>query len=95
MDSRWERGRGSSIPASCCGLFGLKPTRGRNSLAPGAGEALSGLAVEHAVTRTVRDSAALLDAIDKQGRQLEHLTTRQASLEDVFVRLTGRHLREE
>ena len=38
---------------------------------------------------------ALLDAIDQQGSQLQHLTTRQASLEDVFVRLTGRHLREE
>ncbi len=38
---------------------------------------------------------ALLDAVDKQSAQLEHLTTRQASLEDVFVRLTGRHLREE
>jgi ABC-2 type transport system ATP-binding protein len=38
---------------------------------------------------------ALLDAIEKQGSSLEHLTTRQASLEDVFVRLTGRHLREE
>ena len=38
---------------------------------------------------------ALLDAIDKEGGQLQHLTTRQASLEDVFVRLTGRHLREE
>jgi ABC-2 type transport system ATP-binding protein len=38
---------------------------------------------------------ALLEAIDKQGSQLQHLTTRQASLEDVFVRLTGRHLREE
>jgi ABC-2 type transport system ATP-binding protein len=38
---------------------------------------------------------ALLAAIDAQGRQLEHLSTRQASLEDVFVRLTGRHLREE
>jgi ABC-2 type transport system ATP-binding protein len=38
---------------------------------------------------------ALLDAIEKQGRTLQHLTTRQASLEDVFVRLTGRHLREE
>jgi ABC-2 type transport system ATP-binding protein len=37
----------------------------------------------------------LLDAIRKQGRTLQHLTTRQASLEDVFVRLTGRHLREE
>jgi ABC-2 type transport system ATP-binding protein len=38
---------------------------------------------------------ALLEAIDKQGRHLQHLTTRQASLEDVFVRLTGRHLREQ
>jgi len=38
---------------------------------------------------------ALLEAIDKQGRELQHLTTRQASLEDVFVRLTGRHLRED
>ncbi|HEY6371803.1 MAG TPA: ABC transporter ATP-binding protein [Candidatus Sulfotelmatobacter sp.] len=38
---------------------------------------------------------ALLDAIDRQGSHLQHLTTRQASLEDVFVRLTGRHLREE
>ena len=38
---------------------------------------------------------ALLETIDKQGGVLEHLTTRQASLEDVFVNLTGRHLREE
>lgn len=38
---------------------------------------------------------ALLNAIGKQGSELQHLTTRQASLEDVFVRLTGRHLREE
>jgi ABC-2 type transport system ATP-binding protein len=38
---------------------------------------------------------ALLDAVGKQGSALQHLTTRQASLEDVFVRLTGRHLREE
>jgi ABC-2 type transport system ATP-binding protein len=38
---------------------------------------------------------ALLDAVAKQGSELQHLTTRQASLEDVFVRLTGRHLREE
>jgi ABC-2 type transport system ATP-binding protein len=38
---------------------------------------------------------ALLDAVRKQRSELLHLTTRQASLEDVFVRLTGRHLREE
>jgi amidase len=49
------------IPSSCCGLFGLKPTRGRNSWAP-LGDPLSGVAVEHALTVTVRDSAAILDA---------------------------------
>ena len=50
------------IPASCCGLFGLKPTRARVSLGPDAGEGWSGLSCAHAVSRTVRDSAALLDA---------------------------------
>jgi ABC-2 type transport system ATP-binding protein len=38
---------------------------------------------------------ALLEAVKKESSTLQHLTTRQASLEDVFVRLTGRHLREE
>jgi amidase len=50
------------IPASCCGVFGLKPTRNRNSLAPNFGDHMSGLVVEHALTVSVRDSAALLDA---------------------------------
>ena len=50
------------IPASCCGLFGLKPTRGRNPLGPDFGDLMSGLVVEHALTRSVRDSATLLDA---------------------------------
>ncbi|HEY6291251.1 MAG TPA: amidase [Terriglobia bacterium] len=50
------------IPASCCGLFGLKPTRARNPLGPDIGDVMGGLAAEHAVTRSVRDSAALLDA---------------------------------
>jgi amidase len=50
------------IPASCCGLFGIKPTRARNPLGPDFGDLMSGLVVEHALTRSVRDSAALLDA---------------------------------
>ncbi len=48
-------------PAACCGLVGLKPTRSRNTFAPYAGEGLGGLSTEHAVTLSVRDSAALLD----------------------------------
>ena len=49
------------IPSSCCGLFGFKPSRGRISMAP-QGEGWGGLTVLHAVTRSVRDSAAILDA---------------------------------
>ncbi len=49
------------VPASCCGTFGLKPTRGRNPTAPD-GDRWMGMLCEHALTWTVRDSAALLDA---------------------------------
>ncbi|PYM23876.1 MAG: amidase [Candidatus Rokuibacteriota bacterium] len=49
-------------PAACCGVVGLKPTRGRNTMAPYTGEGLGGCSTEHAVTLSVRDCAALLDA---------------------------------
>src|SRR5262249_14636303 len=51
------------IPASCCGVFGLKPSRGRNPPGPPPYHGLCGLLlVEHVLTRSVRDSAAMLDA---------------------------------
>jgi amidase len=50
------------IPASACGIFGLKPTRGRTPLGPDRGEDWNGLVVQHVLSRSVRDSAAFLDA---------------------------------
>jgi amidase len=50
------------IPASCCGLFGLKPTRARLPAGPMQGEGWAGMSTEHVVSRSVRDSAAMLDA---------------------------------
>jgi len=50
------------IPASSCGLVGLKPTRARNPLGPDLGDVMSGLIAEGIVSRTVRDTAAMLDA---------------------------------
>jgi amidase len=54
------------IPASCTGLFGLKPSRGRTPTGPDKGEAWQGAAVAHALTRSVRDSAALLDILSQE-----------------------------
>src|SRR6185312_7963404 len=55
------------VPASCCGLVGLKPSRGRTPVGPHETEALFGLGYEFALTRTVRDAAHLLDAVQGAG----------------------------
>ena len=52
------------IPAACCGLFGLKPSRGRLGAGPDETEGWNGLATRGVVSRTVRDTAALLDALE-------------------------------
>lgn len=54
------------IPAACTGLFGLKPTRGRASYGPDGGDAMFGFAVQHVLTRSVRDSASFLDLLGRR-----------------------------
>ncbi len=51
------------LPAAACGLFGLKPTRARVTMAPDRGEGWAGMSCNHVVSRSVRDSAAALDAV--------------------------------
>lgn len=61
MASAGDGGGSIRTPAASTGLFGLKPSRGRQPVGPDMGESWYGFAVEHAITRSVRDSAALLD----------------------------------
>jgi len=63
MASGTDEGGSIRIPSSYCGVFGLKPSRGRNPVGPDFAEELGGISTSHVITRSVRDSAAMMDAV--------------------------------
>jgi amidase len=77
------------IPASCCGLFGLKPSRGLTTIGNSLNESWAGMSVGHVLSRTVRDSAAFLDVIKLDRAHLYPLPEAPASFYDSLQEGSG------
>ncbi|GJM12578.1 MAG: 6-aminohexanoate-cyclic-dimer hydrolase [Pseudohongiella sp.] len=73
------------IPASCCGLFGLKPSRGLTAIGNSLNDSWSGMSVGHVLSRSVRDSAAFLDVIKLDQPHLYPLPQSPASFYDALI----------
>jgi amidase len=87
LASGTDEGGSIRVPASYCGLFGLKPSRGRNPVGPDFGEEWDGMSHSHVITRSVRDSAAILDAVSglENGAPYGNIAIERPFIEEVKI----------